>query len=172
MPSRTILLVALAGAVLVCAGMLGGCKKQEPVRTVPAAPAGPNSVTSRDVQKAASDLAAKTEAAAATAVDTAKAAEKAQTAADQTAKTATDAANKAADTTKAAVDTAKATAATAEIAAAAAAEQTMCPVMEAPIDKSIFVEYKGKKVYFCCSKCKADFEKDPEKYIVKLPQFK
>ncbi len=172
MTSRSIVLVALVGAVLVCAGMAGGCKKQEPVPAVPAAPAGPNSVTYEDAQKAASDLAVRTEAAAATAADTAKAAEKAQTAADQTAKTATDAANKAADTTKAAVDTAKATAATATVAAAAATEQTMCPVMEAPIDKSIFVEYKGKKVYFCCTSCKADFEKNPEKYIAKLPQFK
>jgi YHS domain-containing protein len=25
-------------------------------------------------------------------------------------------------------------------------------------------EYKGKHVYFCCSGCKTDFAKDPEKY--------
>jgi YHS domain-containing protein len=53
-----------------------------------------------------------------------------------------------------------------------AAEQTMCPVQtDMKIDKNIFVEYKGKKVYFCCTDCKALFEKDPEKYISKLPQF-
>ena len=52
-------------------------------------------------------------------------------------------------------------------------EQTMCPVMnEMKIDKNVFVEYKGKKVYFCCPACKGEFEKDPEKYISKLPQFK
>jgi YHS domain-containing protein len=39
------------------------------------------------------------------------------------------------------------------------------------IDKNVFVEYKGKKVYFCCAACKSVFEKDPEKYIAKLPQF-
>jgi YHS domain-containing protein len=51
-------------------------------------------------------------------------------------------------------------------------EQTTCPVMDGnPINKNIFVEYKGKKVYFCCEKCKATFEKDPEKYIANLPQF-
>lgn len=51
-------------------------------------------------------------------------------------------------------------------------EQTTCPVMEGnPIDKNVFVEYKGKKVYFCCPSCKAKFEKAPEKYIAKLPQF-
>jgi YHS domain-containing protein len=56
--------------------------------------------------------------------------------------------------------------------AVAAMEQTTCPVMEGnKIDKNIFVEYKGKKVYFCCTSCKAEFNKDPEKYIAKLPQF-
>jgi YHS domain-containing protein len=50
-------------------------------------------------------------------------------------------------------------------------EQTNCPVMGGPIDKSIFVEYKGKKVYFCCTGCIAAFQKEPEKYIAKLPQF-
>ena len=55
--------------------------------------------------------------------------------------------------------------------AAAAGEQTICPVMAAPINKEIYVEYKGKKVYFCCAGCKEEFDKDPEKYIAKLPQF-
>ncbi len=51
-------------------------------------------------------------------------------------------------------------------------EQTTCPVMDGnPINKNVFVEYKGKKVYFCCPDCKAKFEADPEKYIAKLPQF-
>ncbi len=53
-----------------------------------------------------------------------------------------------------------------------AIEQTTCPVMGMAIDKKVFTEYKGKKVYFCCSACKPEFEKDPEKYISKLPQFK
>jgi YHS domain-containing protein/predicted small lipoprotein YifL len=74
-------------------------------------------------------------------------------------------------------DQAKQTAAdtqkTAQATVAAATEQTVCPVMAGnPIDKNIFVEYKGKKVYFCCESCKADFNKDPEKYIKDLPQFK
>jgi YHS domain-containing protein len=50
-------------------------------------------------------------------------------------------------------------------------EQTVCPVTGEKIDKNIFVEYKGKKVYFCMESCKTAFEKDPEKYIAKLPQF-
>jgi len=51
-------------------------------------------------------------------------------------------------------------------------QQTVCPVMEAPINKDLFTEYKGKKVYFCCPGCKEKFEKEPEKYLAKLPQFK
>jgi YHS domain-containing protein len=51
-------------------------------------------------------------------------------------------------------------------------EQTTCPIMGGKINKAVFAEYKGKKVYFCCAGCKPKFEKDPEKYIAKLPQFK
>jgi YHS domain-containing protein len=51
-------------------------------------------------------------------------------------------------------------------------EQTTCPIMDAPIKKNIFVEYKGKKVYFCCSGCEDKFNADPEKYLARLPQFK
>jgi YHS domain-containing protein len=51
------------------------------------------------------------------------------------------------------------------------AEQTMCPVMGGAIDKTIFTEYKGKKVYFCCKGCVDTFNANPEKYVAKLPQF-
>jgi YHS domain-containing protein len=54
---------------------------------------------------------------------------------------------------------------------AVATEQTLCPVMGNPIDKNIFVEYQGKKVYFCCKACPEKFLADPEKYVAKLPQF-
>jgi YHS domain-containing protein len=55
---------------------------------------------------------------------------------------------------------------------AAAIEQKTCPVMDGnPIDQNIFVEYKGKKVYFCCADCKAKFLANPEQYLAKLPQF-
>jgi YHS domain-containing protein len=51
--------------------------------------------------------------------------------------------------------------------------QKTCPVMVGnPINKNIFVEYQGKKVYFCCNDCKAKFQADPEKYLGNLPQFK
>ncbi len=49
--------------------------------------------------------------------------------------------------------------------------QTKCPVSGKPIDPEHSVEYKGQKVYFCCPHCPAAFEKGPEKYVAKLPQF-
>jgi len=55
--------------------------------------------------------------------------------------------------------------------AMASIEQTTCPVSGDKIDKNVFVEYKSKKVYFCCASCKSIFNKDPEKYAAKLPQF-
>jgi len=50
-------------------------------------------------------------------------------------------------------------------------EQTTCPVMGGAVNKNLFVEYKEKKVYFCCAECKTEFGKNPEKYLDKLPQF-
>jgi YHS domain-containing protein len=43
--------------------------------------------------------------------------------------------------------------------------QTTCPVMAGKIDKTIYADYKGKRVYFCCSGCQDEFKKDPDKYI-------
>jgi YHS domain-containing protein len=55
----------------------------------------------------------------------------------------------------------------------AGSEQTTCPVMEGnPIKKEYFVEYEGKKVYFCCPGCDKKFTANPEQYLAKLPQFK
>ena len=58
-------------------------------------------------------------------------------------------------------------------AVTAAIEQTTCPIMDGnPINKALFVEYKGKKVYFCCPGCEDKFTAEPAKYVAKLPQFK
>jgi len=52
------------------------------------------------------------------------------------------------------------------------AVQTNCPIMEGmAIDKKVYTEYKGKKVYFCCAGCINTFKEDPNKYLSKLPQF-
>jgi YHS domain-containing protein len=39
------------------------------------------------------------------------------------------------------------------------------------IDPNIYTDYRGKRVYFCCLKCKGAFEANPEKYLERLPQF-
>lgn len=49
--------------------------------------------------------------------------------------------------------------------------QTKCPISGKPINPTASVEYEGEKVYFCCPNCPAAFEKDPKKFMDKLPQF-
>lgn len=47
-----------------------------------------------------------------------------------------------------------------------------CPVLPDELtDPDIWVEYKGKRVYFCCQKCKHKFLRDPEKYVANLAAF-
>ena len=46
--------------------------------------------------------------------------------------------------------------------------QATCPVMGGKIDKKIFADHEGKRVYFCCDGCPETFKKDPAKYIKKL----
>lgn len=50
--------------------------------------------------------------------------------------------------------------------------QILCPVMGNPINKEIYVDHKGKRIYFCCEGCTNEFEKDPEKYMKKLEGIK
>ena len=46
--------------------------------------------------------------------------------------------------------------------------QTICPVQGGEIDKSIYTDYKGYRIYFCCKGCPEEFNQDPEKYMKKL----
>jgi YHS domain-containing protein len=48
--------------------------------------------------------------------------------------------------------------------------QANCPVMGNPINKDHYVDYQGKRVYFCCAACPEEFKKDPAKYMKKLEQ--
>ena len=48
--------------------------------------------------------------------------------------------------------------------------QKVCPVLGNPINPDIHVDYKGRRVYFCCPMCVPTFEKDPEKYLKKLDE--
>lgn len=53
-------------------------------------------------------------------------------------------------------------------AAIAAQYQTICPVMGNPINKNLFVDYDGKRVYFCCGPCPSNFMRYPEAYLKRL----
>ncbi len=44
-------------------------------------------------------------------------------------------------------------------------QQSTCPVMGSDIDKSIYSDYNGDRVYFCCSMCVSKFDADPETYL-------
>lgn len=56
-------------------------------------------------------------------------------------------------------------------AAVAAKPQTTCPVMAGnAINKKYFVDYNGKRIYFCCGACPKLFTKDPGKYMKVLEE--
>ncbi|MGA3050432.1 MAG: hypothetical protein ABSE00_00720 [Chitinispirillaceae bacterium] len=46
--------------------------------------------------------------------------------------------------------------------------QSTCPVLGGPIDKNLYVDYQGKRIYVCCTGCIDEVKKNPEKYITKL----
>ncbi len=48
--------------------------------------------------------------------------------------------------------------------------QSVCPVLGGNIDKKVYVDYQGKRIYFCCQGCDAEFRKDPEKYLKKIQE--
>ncbi len=46
--------------------------------------------------------------------------------------------------------------------------QKTCPVIGGLIDKDMFVDVKGRRIYLCCAHCKAKVQADPDKYIAKV----
>jgi len=46
--------------------------------------------------------------------------------------------------------------------------QTTCPVLGGEIDKSLYVDFQGKRIYVCCEECIGVVKKDPERHIRKL----
>jgi YHS domain-containing protein len=54
------------------------------------------------------------------------------------------------------------------VSIALAVPQTTCPVMGGDINKDIYADHAGKRVYFCCPMCDRPFKKNPEKYLKKL----
>lgn len=48
--------------------------------------------------------------------------------------------------------------------------QGKCPVMGYAPNENLYVDYQGKRIYFCCASCPEQFNKDPEKYMQKLKE--
>lgn len=46
--------------------------------------------------------------------------------------------------------------------------QTTCPVMGGKINKDIFVDVKGKRIYACCAGCLPKIKADPDTYVKKI----
>lgn len=46
--------------------------------------------------------------------------------------------------------------------------QTKCPIRGGDIDKDVFIDHEGKRVYFCCPGCDTTFMKDAEANIKKM----
>jgi len=46
--------------------------------------------------------------------------------------------------------------------------QTICPVMGLKVNRDIFVDYAGKRIYFCCQSCRDTFLNNPAPYLEKM----
>ncbi|VGO21448.1 efflux RND transporter periplasmic adaptor subunit [Pontiella sulfatireligans] len=46
--------------------------------------------------------------------------------------------------------------------------QTHCPVMGGEINKEVFADHNGMRIYFCCAGCDSEFKADPEKYLMQM----
>ena len=52
---------------------------------------------------------------------------------------------------------------------AKAGAQKTCPMMAGnPINKKIFVDHKGKRIYFCCADCKKGFKANADALMDKM----
>ena len=49
--------------------------------------------------------------------------------------------------------------------------QTFCPVMGGPIDTTIYVDYNGMRIYFCCKGCIYNFKLTPNLYLKTLKRY-
>lgn len=45
----------------------------------------------------------------------------------------------------------------------------VCPVADKPVDPAHTIEHEGRRIGFCCGKCKAAFQKEPARFLAKLP---
>jgi len=48
--------------------------------------------------------------------------------------------------------------------------QKLCPVMGMEINREVFIDYRGKRIYFCCPDCINKFKADPAMYLKKTAE--
>ena len=49
--------------------------------------------------------------------------------------------------------------------------QTTCPVSGEKLDnKSVFIDYEGRRIAFCCDKCVSKFKANPTKYLSRMDE--
>ena len=58
--------------------------------------------------------------------------------------------------------------AVAGVVAPATTAQSTCAVMGGRVNKALYVDYGGKRIYACCPGCLPELRKDPAKYVKKL----
>lgn len=46
--------------------------------------------------------------------------------------------------------------------------QNQCPMMGGTIDKNVFTDYQGKRIYFAGEMCRGMFLQDPQKHMDKM----
>ena len=46
--------------------------------------------------------------------------------------------------------------------------QTRCPVMGGDINREVYTDYNGMRIYFCCPGCDGEVKADPEKYLQQM----
>jgi YHS domain-containing protein len=46
--------------------------------------------------------------------------------------------------------------------------QKICPISGDKIDKKVYTDWEGRRVFFCCRKCRSTFAADPMKYLKRL----
>jgi len=56
----------------------------------------------------------------------------------------------------------------ADTAAPAEKKQEVCPIMGGAINKKLFVDYQGKRIYVCCRACIEKVKANPEESLKKL----
>lgn len=45
-----------------------------------------------------------------------------------------------------------------------------CPLSGKPVESSVTADYK-KEIHFCCEKCRAKFDKDPDSHVGKIADY-